>query len=91
MKKTPFAVREYLVNKDRLVATVYKPEQTFSADWSCEWEIEINGETRLMKAAGIDSLQALLMALSGLRADLHCRHKVKFLGEDGPSIDIITH
>lgn len=39
-------------------------------DWYCPWTIDGPGRSTLNHAGGVDSLQALLLALSGLRAEL---------------------
>lgn len=39
-------------------------------DWYCPWRITAAGVERQMYAGGVDGMQALLCALTGLRADL---------------------
>lgn len=61
--------------------------------WYCPWTIERDGQSRSSFTVGMDSLQALMLALSGLRASLQRIASVGKLtsigGLEGPFIDII--
>jgi hypothetical protein len=57
----------------KVVASIGRPAIMPDAphgDWYCPWLIDGPDRRRKMDAAGVDALQALLMALSGLRAEL---------------------
>ena len=55
-------------------------------EWYCPWQIEGPDRTRQLYGAGVDTMQALLLALSGMRTDLEMiarNGKLTFLeGED---------
>jgi len=60
--------------------------------WYCPWLVVRGGKRRKLAASGEDSLQALLLALSGLRTDLQLaaeQGKLSYEGIDGPSIDLV--
>jgi len=62
--------------------------------WYCPWAItEGHGETREFAAVGEDSMQALIHAFSGLRADLgRVARKGKLIfmdGLEGPHLDLV--
>lgn len=60
--------------------------------WYCPWIIRRSGKDKLQCAVGEDSVQALLLALSGLRTDLSLiarKGKLSFIGLEGPGIDLV--
>lgn len=78
----------------KIVATIGKPAHMpdFPSDWYCPCVIEGPDGRRQLDAAGVDAIQALLMALSAMRADLRHiarRGKLTFLGDDDISIDLV--
>ena len=72
----------------KVVAILGKPAPMpdFQTDWYCPWVIEAPDRRLEHDAAGVDSLQALLLAVSALRSDLQQvgrRGKLTYLeGED---------
>jgi uncharacterized protein DUF6968 len=73
----PIALREYtlLVGSERreVVVQIGRPApfpDTPDRDWYCPWVIQGLNTPVQHEAVGVDALQALLMALSGLRAEL---------------------
>jgi len=78
----------------KVVATLGKPAIMPDApnrDWYCPWLIEGADRRYELYGGGVDSLQALLMGISGLRIDLQDigrRGKLTFLGGDDLSIEL---
>ena len=74
----PIARREYVFSTaDRVTSVVAQlgkpapfPDPPHSGDWYCPWSIQGPDGLRELHAGGVDSLQSLLLAISGLRADL---------------------
>src|SRR4051794_26889772 len=50
---------------------VFKPEEGEKDFWQCTYEIEWPDRKRTMKAAGVDSVQALLLALQLIGTELY--------------------
>jgi hypothetical protein len=46
------------------------PDPPYHGDWYCPWTIEGTDGLREHYAGGVDGLQALLLAISGVRIDL---------------------
>lgn len=73
----PIAIREYVLSvgsaRKEVVVRIGRPApfpDTPQRDWHCPWVIQGPGISIEHWAGGVDALQALLMALSGLRAEL---------------------
>lgn len=64
---------------------IFAPEKN-SLDWSCQYEIDWPEGTETMKAWGVDSVQALVLALQMIGADLYSSnyHKAGQLIFDAP-------
>ena len=80
--------------RTKVVATLGKPAimpDALNRDWYCPWLIEGADRQYEFYGGGVDSLQALLMGISGLRIDLESighRGKLTFLGGDDLSIEL---
>ena len=78
----------------KVVASIGKPALMPDAphgDWYCPWLIEGPDRRRERDAAGIDAVQALLLAVSGLRTDLQViarSGKLTFLDSDDLMLDL---
>jgi hypothetical protein len=74
MKREIIARREFTIGKDgkrRLDALVYTPVEDGVEDFRCEYEIREDGVlTRASQDYGVDSMQALILALRKLGADI---------------------
>ncbi|MEA9728069.1 DUF6968 family protein [Xanthomonas campestris] len=71
-----------------VVVRFFVPHQIEQGDWQCDYEIQGDSIHRILYAAGIDSVQALSLALNSVRAHLDYierKHNAKFyfLGEPG--------
>src|SRR5262245_51366611 len=64
---------------------IFAPERV-AVDWSCEFEIDWPDQTIAMKAGGVDSVQALLLAMQMIGAFLYSsdHHKSGDLMWDKP-------
>jgi len=89
----PIARREFEFNgRDgpvKVVASIGTPAvmpDDPHQEWYCPWLIEGPDKTRSSDGVGVDTMQALLLALSGMRTDLEMiarKGKLTFLaGED---------
>ena len=61
-------------------------------DWYCPWTIDGPDRRREMFGAGVDTLQALLFAISGLRTDLEMigkRGRLTYLDGDDLGIELL--
>lgn len=82
--------------KDEVIhVRIGKPASTSDTPhpaWYCPWTVQDRATTKKHAAVGEDSLQALLLALSGLRTDLRLIAKKGKLtamgGIEGPYIDL---
>lgn len=95
------AEREYELvfddgRREKLRVQLGKPSlspDTPYPSWYCPWIVERAGTSKQSAAAGEDSVQALLMGISGLRADL--RHvtppgKLMLMERiEGPYMDLV--
>jgi len=50
---------------------IFAPEKTKDASWSCRYEIDWPGEKREMTAFGVDAVQAILLAMELIGAELY--------------------
>src|SRR5262245_17079877 len=71
----PIAVRRLAVagEPDRVVVVTIgkpRPDPDPSGDWMCSFLVEGIPNARRLRAHGVDALQALLMAVEGVRAEL---------------------
>jgi hypothetical protein len=79
----------------RVVASIGKPApmpDALHGDWYCPWLIEGPDRRRELYGAGVDSLQALLLAVSGLKADLEMiarKGNLTFLDNDDLGIHLV--
>ncbi len=103
MRKYPMtesiARREYsLVDPQgaaSVVVEIGKPApmpDTPHEDWYCPWTVQSRGDVRQHWAAGVDPVQALLLAISGLRADLQAlgrRGKLTWLDDENLGIELV--
>ena len=73
------------VETDRSVKIrVERPEQVADDEWCCRFSVEGAEPGSVDRAYGIDSLQALVLALEGVRLAVECRRdQLSWLG--GPS------
>ncbi|MGN6460342.1 MAG: DUF6968 family protein [Pseudolabrys sp.] len=87
---TPIATCE-LKTKDgtadvAVPVSIFAPQQSEHGDWACRYEIGWPEKTRVMNAAGIDAMQALLSALQMIGTELYTSayHKAGRLYWDEP-------
>ena len=95
----PIARREYsLVDAQgpaSVVVEIGKPAtmtDTPYNDWYCPWTVQTRGDVRQHEAAGVDPIQALLLAISGLRADLHSlgrKGKLTWLDHEDLGLELV--
>jgi hypothetical protein len=92
------ASRDYVIERDStrlsLRGEIGKPAPCPDhQDWYCPFTISGAGDTRTSSAVGVDSIQAILLAFSALRATLEYRAKGGNLtyvdGAPGPGIDLV--
>ena len=63
--------REFSVaGERRALLRIGKPAEHPAGDWICPFQVTGLGDERVYEAAGVDGLQALLMALQMVRAQL---------------------
>jgi hypothetical protein len=55
---------------ETVVASLYQPTQEKSGDWACAFEITGLASPIVDRAMGVDSLQALMIGIDGIRARL---------------------
>lgn len=55
---------------NEVTATIYEPVTTPPDEWTCEIRISGAGDEIVDRARGVDSLQALIVALQGIRLHL---------------------
>jgi hypothetical protein len=94
----PIARREYTLaaagREATIVVELGKPRPFPDApagDWYCPWTIDGPDGLREHYAGGVDGLQAMLLALSGLRAELQLlarRGKLTWL-DDGLGLELV--
>lgn len=61
--------RERSINK--IAIRIFSPEQQAPREWSCTYEIDWPEGTRRFAAHGIDSVQALLLALNMIGSEIY--------------------
>ena len=68
------ATREFTLDKDQKVEVLIgKPERCQDGvDWYCPYQKIGIGSGRVMRAQGVDAVQALVLALTMLGAELYC-------------------
>ena len=49
-----------------------RPDRHKGGDWECPFLIESNGKPKVQKGFGLDAMQALVIALRGIRVTLDC-------------------
>lgn len=80
------AYREFEVDgRTPAVLRIGRPEEHAEGDWVCAVQITGLGDDEVCEAAGVDSLQALAMALqmAQVRLKSHRRtHRITWLGGD---------
>ena len=74
--------------EEDVVVRLFVPRPIEQGDWQCDYEIQGDSIHRLFYAVGIDSVQALSLALGGVRVDLDYierkqNAKFYFLGAPG--------
>lgn len=67
---TPFIHREFELHGRPLPVHLHAPAATPHGDFECRWEILWPQGARSAHAVGMDSMQALLLALVAVRAEL---------------------
>ena len=70
MPTPPFIEREFEFQGGPLPVRLYAPTATPHDDFECHWEILWPQRAQRARAIGIDSMQALLLALVAVRAEL---------------------
>ncbi len=87
---TPIATRKLRIRNhaaDIVVpVSIFAPQPSEHGDWSCRFEIGWPDKTRVMNAAGIDAMQALLLAMQMIGTELYTSayHKAGHLCWDEP-------
>lgn len=79
------AEREYDVGEGPISSAVLrigKPAEHPDGDWVCAVQITGLGDDRVYEAAGVDSLQALMMALQMARTQLEAHRRRHRITED---------
>jgi hypothetical protein len=67
------ASRQFTLDKAQSVTVVIgKPLQCGDIDWYCPYQKIGIGSGRVMRAQGVDAVQALVLALTMLGAELYC-------------------
>jgi hypothetical protein len=74
--------------EEDVVVRLFVPRLIEQGDWQCDYEIQGDSVHRVLHAIGIDSVQALSLALGSVGVDLDYierKHNAKFyfLGEPG--------
>jgi len=83
-----FVEREFEVDgiEGTLKLRLGKPQPDPRIDWYCEYQIVGVSDEKIYKAYGVDSMQALLLALNAAKAllELYARgeYKITWLGQD---------
>lgn len=67
--KGPIARRELKYGDDVIVVTIDKPEED-EADFRCRYLLDSGNKRRLSYAMGVDSVQALQLAMKKINSDL---------------------
>lgn len=70
-----------------VVVRFFVPYPIAQGDWQCDYEIRGDSVHRILYAVGIDSVQALSLALNSVRVDLDYierKHDAKFYFLDDP-------
>lgn len=86
MNSNPIANRRYSSDSGKtVVAAIFSPRQRTSEQWTCRFRIDGLVQAVDEDAYGVDSMQALQMALEGVRVRLRdCGEVMTFLeGEPG--------
>lgn len=72
---TPVATRELKIRNGAadvaVPISIFAPEPSGHGDWLCRFEIGWPGKTRVMNVGGIDAMQALLLAMQIIGAELY--------------------
>lgn len=77
----PIAEREFVIcdadgNESRAVARIGRPHPDQSEeDWVCPYEIVVAGKRKAFRIYGVDSIQALVLALKTVDVELEVRAK----------------
>jgi len=76
------------LGKRKVTISIGAPRRHPQVDWECPFLIDGIGDSRVQKAGGVDALQALLMAIEGVRVTLERtgRRLVWLDPEVGPDI-----
>jgi hypothetical protein len=93
------ARREYTLTvsgrETKIVVQLGRPAQFPDApagDWYCPWTLDGPSGVREHYAGGVDGLQALVLAISGLRAELQAlgrKGQLRWLGSDSVGLDLV--
>ena len=95
MKSSVVCERTYHIRRDGEVHPVPVrwriPVPDPRGDWSCEYEIEWpQREVRIARAYGVDSVQALYLALQNVAAELYTTRPAVFLFEPDDILHLPT-
>ena len=95
MKSSVVCERTYHIRRDGEVHPVPVrwriPVPDPRGDWSCEYEIEWpQREVRIARAYGVDSVQALYLALQNVAAELYTARPAVFLFEPDDILQLPT-
>lgn len=95
MKSSVVCERTYHIRRDGEVHPVPVrwriPVPDPRGDWSCEYEIEWpQREVRIARAYGVDSVQALYLALQNVAAELYTARPAVFLFEPDDILHLPT-
>lgn len=74
-------------SEDAVVVKFFVPEQIPQGDWQCQYEIRGGPIQHIHRTIGIDSVQALSLALAGVRTELDFfarKHSAEFFFLDEP-------
>jgi hypothetical protein len=91
---TPFIVREFVVDGKTVVCRFFQPERA-EVDYKCRYEIGWRNKLVSRETFGIDQVQALLLAMRCVHADLLSARakkgaKVEFLETENLSLPIFS-
>jgi len=96
----PIARREYTFSAaERVTPVVVQigkpapfPDPPYHGDWYCPWSVQGPDGLRELYAGGVDALQALVLAISGLRADLRSiarKGKLTWHDDEGLGLELV--
>lgn len=73
-------------NEIRFEIRIFAPEKSSNGSWRCRYEIDWPGEQHKMEIGGFDSVQALVLALQAIGAEIYSSkyHKSGKLYLDSP-------